>query len=110
MNENNYYTCTFCGYQSKNIDDIFSHEKCCKNKPDGKIWEIYEEGFITNGLSGDSCYIGIGIGDTFLDACKEYINRTHRGEIREKDSGEEYACSWGCEWYPTREQASFFDS
>ena len=70
-------------------------------------YEIYEEGYCVMEGSGSAHYVGDGYGETFLDACKEYIARTGVGEIRKDElTGEEYACDWGCEWFPTLAEAA----
>lgn len=71
-----------------------------------KKFEIYEEGFAVMEGSGRAHCIGYGYGDTFLGACKEYIKRTGKGEIRVDEFGREYACDWGCQWFPTLSEAS----
>lgn len=68
-------------------------------------WEIYEEGFVATGCDEKAHYLGTGFGKTFLDACKEYIQRTGHGEIRMGNDGKEYPCDWGCRWYPTLSEA-----
>lgn len=68
------------------------------------VFDIYEEGFVVMEGSAKAHHIGQGDGETFLEACKDYIQRTGYGEI-EKDHGREYACNWGCRWYPTLYQA-----
>lgn len=69
-------------------------------------YDIYEEGFCVMEGTGHAHYVGEGYGENFLDACKEYIARTGEGEIRVDDeSGREYACDWGCEWFPTLAEA-----
>ena len=71
-----------------------------------KKFDIYEEGFCVQEGSASAHYIGEGFGDTFIDACKEYINRTGHGEIGvDEETGREYACDWGCEWFPTLSEA-----
>lgn len=70
-----------------------------------RAWEIYEEGFQVMEGTGHAHFVGVGYGDTFLDACREYIARTGEGEIRTDEFGEEYACDWGCQWFPTLYQA-----
>lgn len=72
-----------------------------------KRFDIYEEGFCVMEGSASAHYVGEGYGDTFLDACRDYINRTGYGEIRvDEDTGREYACEWGCEWFPTLFEAA----
>lgn len=68
------------------------------------IWDIYEEGFKVMESDGQARWIGEGVGETFLEACKDFISKTGYGEIR-KDGDEEYACEWGCRWYPTLSEA-----
>ena len=55
--------------------------------------------------SGGARYIGTASGETFLDACKNYIKETGRGEIDVDSDGNEYANDWGCRWYPTLAEA-----
>lgn len=67
--------------------------------------EIFEEGFIVPEGKGIAHSIGYGYGETFEDACEEYIKRTGRGEKRINRSGQIYYCDWGCRWFPTLEEA-----
>lgn len=69
------------------------------------LFQIYEEGFQMNGDSGCASYVGEAEGESFLDACKNYIKKNKRGEIRKGTNGEKYACDWGCKWYPSELQA-----
>lgn len=72
-----------------------------------KRYNIYEEGFCVMEGTAHAHYLGYGYGETFLDACKEYISRTGSGEIRvDEATGQEYACDWGCEWFPSIEEAA----
>ena len=53
------------------------------------------------------CYIGKSVGNTFLDACKYYIE-THKncgGEISIDENGKEFAHQWGCRWFPSMREA-----
>jgi hypothetical protein len=68
-------------------------------------FDIYEEGFEVTGSRGFAHYVGRGYGDTFLDACREFIQRTGCGEIRVECDGCEYACDWGCRWFPSLAEA-----
>ena len=70
-----------------------------------RMYRIYEEGFAATGESGGAIYVGTGYGDTFLDACKDFIERTGYGEIRTGRDGTEYACNWGCQWFPSLAEA-----
>ena len=71
-----------------------------------KRYDIYEEGFAFMEGSGHAHYVGEGYGETFLDACKDYISRTGNGEVCVDElTGEEYACDWGCRWFPTFTEA-----
>ena len=70
-----------------------------------KEWDIYEEGFQVMGGSAKAHYLGKGYGETFLDACKEFISRGNRGEIRICKDGREVPMYWGCAWFPTLEEA-----
>lgn len=49
-------------------------------------------------------YIGGAFGNTFIEACKNLIKVTEQGEIRRDENGNEYACDWGCRWFPTLEE------
>lgn len=71
-----------------------------------RSYKIYEEGFMVMEGGASAHYIGDGYGDSFIDACKEYIERTGVGEIRIDDEGREYACDWGCRWFPTLSEAA----
>ena len=55
--------------------------------------------------SGDARYVGTASGETFLDACKNYIKETGYGEIDVARDGNEYAKDWGCRWFPTLAEA-----
>lgn len=70
-----------------------------------ETFTIYEEGFQVMEGTGRAHYIGIGQGETFLDACKDFIAKTGYGEIKTDANGNEYACEWGCRWFPTLEEA-----
>lgn len=70
------------------------------------FFDIYEEGFRIMQESAQAHYVGSAYGDTFLDACKNYIKEhPGKGEIRKRRDGSEYACSWGCRWFPTLSEA-----
>ena len=71
-----------------------------------KKYEIYAEGFHVMEGTAHAHYVGDGYGESFLDACKEYIARTGIGEICVDERGREYACDWGCEWFPTLAEAA----
>jgi len=70
-----------------------------------KEWDIYEEGYFITGNQCGARFIGVGYGNTFLSACKEFIKRTGRGYIEKDDTGKYFAAEWGCRWYPTLEEA-----
>lgn len=78
-----------------------------------KTYEIYEEGFIVMEGSATAHYVGSAEGENFLDACKNYIAKHPNSGYIKKGiyCGEEYefACNWGCRWFPTlaEAQASF---
>lgn len=44
--------------------------------------------------NGEARYIGTASGETFLDACKNYIKETGCGEIDVDSDGNEYANDW----------------
>ncbi len=71
-------------------------------------FNIYMEGFVTNGESGKAIFLATSEGDTFIEACKNYIKKTGHGEIRVDKNGNEYASYWGCRWFPTLEEAQEF--
>lgn len=68
-------------------------------------YDIYEEGFCVMEGTGHAHYLGHAKGETFLDACKNYIAETGNGEIRVDNDGNKYACDWGCRWFPTLTEA-----
>ena len=69
-------------------------------------YDIYEEGYDATGEARGAIYLGKGEGETFLDACKDYIKKTGYGEIKTNPvTKEEYASNWACKWYPTLEEA-----
>lgn len=70
-----------------------------------KMYEIYEEGFQVMEGSARAHYIGSAMGENFLDACQNLIKEIGRGEIKTSRSGRKYAADWGCEWFPTLEEA-----
>lgn len=70
-----------------------------------KEYEIYEEGFCVPEGSDVARFVGVSKGTSFLDACKNLIKKTGFGEIRKDKDGNEYACSWGCRWFPTLAEA-----
>lgn len=69
-------------------------------------FEIFEEGFVV--MEGETIAhsIGYGYGNTFQEACEEYIKRTGRGERKIDENGNNYYCDWGCKWFPTLKEAS----
>ena len=69
------------------------------------VYDIYEEGYAATGESRGAIYLGQGEGETFLDACKNYIEKTGYGEIKQYSNGEYYASNWACRWFPTLEEA-----
>ena len=69
------------------------------------LYSIYEEGFVATGESAQAHYIGSATGVDFIDACRNFIAKTGRGEIRKDTNGNEYACDWGCRWFPTLSEA-----
>ena len=70
-----------------------------------KKYDIYEEGFQIMGGSAKAHYLGYGYGNTFEEACEDYIKRTGQGEKRHYTTGKVYYCDWGCRWFPTLEEA-----
>ena len=70
-----------------------------------KTYKIYEEGFQVMEGHGKARYLGSASGETFLDACKNYIDKTGHGKIYVDDDGNEYAGDWGCRWFPTLAEA-----
>ncbi len=68
-------------------------------------FKIYMEGFATLGERGRAYFLGTSKGDTFIEACKNYIKTTGQGCIRVDENGNEYASYWGCRWFPTLEEA-----
>lgn len=70
-----------------------------------KWYDIYEEGFVVMEGHGRAHYLGGAYGNTFIEACKNFIKETGQGEIRRDENGNEYACDWGCRWFPTLEGA-----
>lgn len=75
-----------------------------------ETFDIYEEGFVVMEGFGQARYVGSAEGKDFLDACKNYIAKhPNSGYIKKDDSsGREYACSWGCRWFPTLAEAQAF--
>ncbi len=73
-------------------------------------FDIYEEGCMVQGMDSPigAHYIGFAYGETFIEACKNYIKEYPRcgGEIRKDSSGKEYACNWGCRWFSTYSEAA----
>ena len=55
--------------------------------------------------SSKAHYLGEAEGEDFLEACKNFIAEGHSGEIRIGDDGKEYACFYGCRWFPTLKEA-----
>ena len=70
-----------------------------------KWYDIYEEGFVVMEDHVRAHYLGSAFGNTFIEACKNLIEVTGQGEIRRDENGNEYACDWGCRWFPTLEEA-----
>lgn len=73
-------------------------------------FDIYMEGFATNGESAKAIFLAASEGDTFIEACKNYIKETGHGCIRVDKNGNQYASDWGCRWFPTLEEAQEFYS
>lgn len=74
-----------------------------------KIFDIYEEGFCVMEGTGLAHYVGSAEGEDFLDACKNYISKhPNSGYIKKGNyfgREYEYACNWGCRWFPTLAEA-----
>lgn len=70
-----------------------------------KTYHIYEEGYRATGESVGAHYVGDAEGKSFIDACKNFIKKNHKGKIKIDSSGNEYASDWGCRWFPTLEEA-----
>lgn len=70
-----------------------------------QIFHIYEEGFSVMEGSAGAHYLGTAYGETFIDACKNFIRETQHGCIKVDNDGNEYASDWGCRWFPTLEEA-----
>lgn len=68
-------------------------------------FNIYEEGFDTNGEHGKAIFLATAEGNTFIEACENFIKETGCGEIRIDRDGNKYACEWGCRWFPTLAEA-----
>lgn len=71
------------------------------------IYDIYEEGYAATGESRGAIYLGQGEGETFDDACKDYIERTGYGEYGIIPGYRDLvgASNWGCRWFPSLEEA-----
>lgn len=70
-----------------------------------RTYNIYEEGFQVMEGSATAHYLGTARGETFIDACKNFIRATQHGCIKVDNNGNEYASDWGCRWFPTLEEA-----
>lgn len=70
-----------------------------------RTYNIYEEGFQVMEGSATAHYLGTARGETFIDACKNFIRETQQGCIKIDNDGNEYASDWGCRWFPTLEEA-----
>lgn len=68
-------------------------------------YDIYQEGFVVMEGHGRAIHLGSAEGETFIDACRNYIKETGQGEIRVDKNGNEYAADWGCRWFPTLVEA-----
>ena len=68
-------------------------------------FNIYQEGFETNGEHAKAIFLDTAKGDTFIKACKNYIKKTGYGEISVDENGDEYPHEWGCRWFPTLAEA-----
>lgn len=106
--EDGFKICKYFKKEIENEDDISATYEPIRRKretEEGRLWDIYQEGYITDGMSGEAYYIGSAYGKTFLDACKNFIKKTGFGEIKIDLKGEEYASYWGCVWFPTLAKA-----
>lgn len=70
-----------------------------------KTYDIYEEGFVVMECAATAHYIGSADGEDFLDACKHWIEATGIGSIKKDANAKEYACDWGCRWFPSLAEA-----
>lgn len=68
-------------------------------------YDIYEEGYCVMEGRAPAHYIGSACGETFIEACENFIKQTGYGEIRLDKNGNKYACNWGCCWFPTLAEA-----
>lgn len=95
--------------QIKNLKETFNIdvELMESGAEDNKIktYRIYEEGYRATGESVGAHYVGEAEGESFIDACKNFIKKNNKGKIKIDSSGNEYASDWGCRWFPTLEEA-----
>lgn len=59
-----------------------------------RTYNIYEEGFQVMEGSATAHYLGAAQGETFIDACKNFIRETQHGCIKVDNDGNEYASDW----------------
>ena len=73
------------------------------------LYNIYEEGFCVMEGTAPAHYIGSAFGDTFIEACENFIKQINRGVIQFDKIGNKYASDWGCRWFPTLEEAQHLE-
>lgn len=67
-----------------------------------KKFEIWMEGYATNGEHSDASLLGIGYGETFENAVKNFYNKNPDKKI---NFDPERMTHWGCGLFPNEVQA-----
>lgn len=92
--------------QIKNLKEMLNIDvKLIGGEDTMRTYRIYEEGYRATGESVGAHYVGEAEGKSFIDACKNYIEKNNYGRINIDSHGNEYAADWGCRWFPTLEEA-----
>ncbi len=91
--------------QIKNLKEMLNIDVELIGEDTMRTYRIYEEGYRTTGESVGAHYVGEATGKSFIDACKNYIEKNKYGRINIDSSGNEYAADWGCRWFPTLKEA-----
>lgn len=91
--------------QIKNLKEMLNIDVELVGEDTMRTYRIYEEGYRATGESVGAHYVGEATGKSFIDACKNYIEKNKYGRINIDSSGNEYAADWGCRWFPTLKEA-----
>ena len=77
-------------------------EKKHETMGDGKIWDIWCEGFKTTGQEQGAKFMGVACGHTFKEACNRWYDIN---PLYAKYYDPDRNADWGCYLYPTEAEA-----